>query len=158
MKFYKYAPVLISTLIISACGDNGLNQKLGSSATNQQGSQQSSLQGLLPFKIVGVNQSSDMYCSVFFETTNNSDKTLSMTLNGIFKTPQNQVIESTLRVITVRSGQIVTDNILVQEKCGVVGSFTLTNTTTCQVDGQFTSDDTCWNQFNPQPGIIPVYK
>jgi hypothetical protein len=153
MKLINCLPLII-TLAMTGCGDKGYSQKSATPANNNQNIQQ----GFLPFKIVGLNQSSPMYCSVFFETTNNSQNTLSMTLNGVFKTPQNQVIESTLRVIKVRSGQTVTDNILVQDQCGIVGSFTLTNTTTCEVDGQFVNDDICWNQFNPQPGTIPVYK
>ena len=153
MKLINYL-ILIVALTMTACGEKGFTQKSAAPINNTQNTQQ----GFLPFKIVGLNQSSPMYCSVFFETTNNSQNTLSMTLNGVFKTPQNQVIESTLRVIKVRSGQTVTNNILVQDQCATVGSFTLTNTTTCEVDGQFVNDDVCWNQFNPQPGTIPVYK
>ncbi len=153
MRFLK---IFLLGIIVSvaACGDKDFSQKNGGAASKSLDIQK----GSLPFKIISLNQSSQMYCSVFFETTNNSQNTLSMTLNGIFKTPQNQVIESTLRVIKVRGGQTVTDNILVEEQCGVIGSFTLTNTTTCEVDGQFVNDDICWNQFNPQPGLIPVYK
>jgi hypothetical protein len=153
MRFIKFFLLMI-IVTISACGDKGSSQTNTGPASRSMNIQQ----GSLPFKIVGLNQSSQMYCSVFFETTNNSQNTLSMTLNGVFKTPQNQVIESTLRVIKVRGGQTVTDNILVEDQCGVIGSFTLTNTTTCEVDGQFVNDDVCWNQFNPQPGRIPVYK
>ena len=143
---------ILLIFLLAACGKQTTLTEQGPQLNEQRP------QGLMPFRIVNIQQSSEAYCAVYFETTNNSNQTLSMTLKGIFKTPQNQVIDTALHVVKVRSTQTVTDKFLVKERCEVIGSLTLTNTTTCKIDGNFTSDDLCWNQLTPQQGVIPVYK
>ena len=144
--------------VFSGCSERTTSQQPNTSTVDSKPATPSIQQGSLIAKVVSLKQSPYKRCEVYFEGTNNSQNTLSMTLNVIFKTPQNQVIESTLRVFTARGGQTSTVDLAVDENCHEIGSLVLTDTTTCQFDGQFVNNDVCWNQLSPQTGVIPIVK
>jgi hypothetical protein len=145
-------------LIFSGCSERATPQQSSPSVIDSKPATPSIQQGSLPTKVVELKQSPYKRCEVYIEGTNNSQSTLSMTLNVIFKTPQNQVIESSLRVFTARGGQTSIVDLGVQENCSEIGSVVITDTTTCQLDGQFVNNDVCWNQLSPQTGVIPIVK
>jgi hypothetical protein len=150
--------VIVLPFMFAACSEGGNPPKSNSSSVDLKPAASSMQQGSLPSKVVSLQQDPFKHCGVFFEGTNNSQNTLSMTLNLLFKTPQNQVIESSLRVFTIRGGQTSTVKIGVNENCSEIGSLIITNTTTCQLDGKFVKDDICWNRLSPQSGVIPIVK
>ncbi len=114
--------------------------------------------GSLYFKTVGLQQSSSMFCKIYFDIENRGSQTYQMTIWPLYRTLQGQVIESSMQVVTVRGGQTVTDNGMVQENCNIVGSMQITKVSTCQVDGQFVDDDVCWRAINISPGPVQLTK
>ena len=112
----------------------------------------------LYFKTVQLRQASYPYCQIYFDVENSGTKTFQMMLDLLYRTPQGQVIDSHLLVITVRGGQKLTENGSVRENCNIVGSMTIKGVSGCQVDSALVSNEICWRAINVESGVIPLRK
>lgn len=173
MKMIINALMWAIVLLLSACGDKIGSKQVVSDSTSapvfspsQSGANStqnrevnSGLNGVVSFKIVGLkNYVDEDRCELFFEAKNSSANTFSMTLDVTFKSKEGQVIDSALRVLRIRGGKTITTDIPTHEKCSLVGAMAITNTNTCEIDGNMADGEVCWNALDPVPGVLPLIK